>query len=255
MQRWDDDPFKDLETSLAAYRAKKKKIVISWERIDYFWKDVVPHGTRGLSVTEDDFFELECLLRFYLFQIEKLEFAFILQEAVLPDVHLFGFAPGLSVPYKYYDPSADEDDDEDGGMEYRSLFEKSYGFHARFSDAPQIVEQAPDCGTEGQPKHKKRKLQKTMTGAGGGGVPVLLVPSAEPHLCSVCGWMGHNKRGCAEEWEELTKNAVSESRIREMREEGKQRLERRVVVRKANVARRARLTYKAKRRTSLFLSV
>jgi hypothetical protein len=80
--------------------------------------------------------------------------------------------------------------------------------------------------------------------------PDPLVPARLRHLCSRCGWTGHNRRSCVAEWRSL-EGHVASGRIAQMREEGLSRMRKRLRDRRKESARRARVVYHEHRGTSL----
>lgn len=82
------------------------------------------------------------------------------------------------------------------------------------------------------------------------GAPEPEAPHRLRHLCSRCGWTGHNRRSCAAEWRTL-EGHVASGRIGEMREEGVSRMRKRLRERRKESARRARVVYHEHRGTSL----
>jgi hypothetical protein len=71
------------------------------------------------------------------------------------------------------------------------------------------------------------------------------------HLCSRCGWTGHNVRSCQEEWAQVLAFGLSGLTIDTFREQGAERIRRRNAERRIKIARKARAWYHRNRGTSL----
>lgn len=76
-------------------------------------------------------------------------------------------------------------------------------------------------------------------------------PEPPKHLCSRCGWSGHNVRSCKEEWETVLKLGLHSLTLDQFKLQGAERLRERSLARKKVIARKARQWYQRSRGTSL----
>lgn len=78
-----------------------------------------------------------------------------------------------------------------------------------------------------------------------------LNPNARRHLCSKCGWTGHNLRTCDIEWAALLKAGVAQMTMNKMKTEGQERLYHRSQRQKRMTSKRTSMQYHQRRGTVL----